>query len=151
MAPTHILDWLATLISLTDKVKVKVILWLTVSQPVYLCVNHQSGSQDQIFITVRQLQVCWCGVPSLTRGQVCCLQLLLVLANAVILSSKSHGYHDQILLSEIRDSPDLESLVPMLYPPGTGWPSYTPRHWVLFSLPPTTCKTVVEVFEPASR
>jgi hypothetical protein len=27
---------------------------------------------------------------------------------------------------------------PYLYPPGTGCPSYTPRHWVHFSLPPTT-------------
>jgi hypothetical protein len=26
---------------------------------------------------------------------------------------------------------------PYLYPPGTGWPSYTPRHWVPFSSPPT--------------
>jgi hypothetical protein len=26
---------------------------------------------------------------------------------------------------------------PYLYPPGTGWPSYTPRHWVLFLSPPT--------------
>jgi hypothetical protein len=25
-----------------------------------------------------------------------------------------------------------------LYPPGTGWPSYTPTHWVTFSSPPTT-------------
>jgi hypothetical protein len=25
---------------------------------------------------------------------------------------------------------------PYLYPPGTGWPSYTPRHWVPFSSPP---------------
>jgi hypothetical protein len=37
-----------------------------------------------------------------------------------------------------------------LYPPGTGWPNYTPRHWVLFSSPPTTCSARVEVFETAS-
>jgi hypothetical protein len=35
---------------------------------------------------------------------------------------------------------------PYLYPPGTGWPIYTPRVWVPFLLPPTK----VEVFEPAS-
>jgi hypothetical protein len=39
---------------------------------------------------------------------------------------------------------------PYLYPPGTGWPSYTPRHWVPFSSPPTTCRATVEVFESAS-
>jgi hypothetical protein len=27
---------------------------------------------------------------------------------------------------------------PYSYHPGTGWPSFTPRHWVFFSSPPTT-------------
>jgi hypothetical protein len=36
-----------------------------------------------------------------------------------------------------------------LYTPGTGWPSYTPRHWVPFSSLPTTRRATVEVFEPA--
>jgi hypothetical protein len=31
-----------------------------------------------------------------------------------------------------------EGQVPYLYSPGTGWPGYTPRHWVPFSSPPTT-------------
>jgi hypothetical protein len=39
---------------------------------------------------------------------------------------------------------------PHLYPPGTGWPDYTPRHWVPFSSPPTTLRTVVELFNRAS-
>jgi hypothetical protein len=34
--------------------------------------------------------------------------------------------------------------------PGTGWPSYTPRHWVPFPSPPATRRATVEVFEPAS-
>jgi hypothetical protein len=37
-----------------------------------------------------------------------------------------------------------------LYPPGTGWPSYTSRHWIPFWLPPTTRRATVEVFDPAS-
>jgi hypothetical protein len=37
-----------------------------------------------------------------------------------------------------------------LYSPGTGWPSYTPRHCVLFSSPPTTRRATVEVFDTAS-
>jgi hypothetical protein len=41
-----------------------------------------SGAYDHIFITARQLRVCWCGALSLTRGRVCRLQLLLVLATA---------------------------------------------------------------------
>jgi hypothetical protein len=32
---------------------------------------------------------------------------------------------------------------PYLYPPGTGWPSYGPRHWVPFSSPPTTRRATV--------
>jgi hypothetical protein len=39
---------------------------------------------------------------------------------------------------------------PYLYPPGTGWPSYTPRHRVFFSSSPTTRRATVVVFEPAS-
>jgi hypothetical protein len=42
---------------------------------------------------------------SLTRGQVCRVQLLLALTRAVILGSKSRGTHDHILLSQIRDFP----------------------------------------------
>jgi hypothetical protein len=38
---------------------------------------------------VGQLRVCWYGALSLTRGQVCRLQLLLALASAVILGSES--------------------------------------------------------------
>jgi hypothetical protein len=37
-----------------------------------------------------------------------------------------------------------------LYPPGTRWPSYIPRHLVPLSLPPTTRRATVEVFDPAS-
>jgi hypothetical protein len=33
-----------------------------------------------------------------------------------------------------------------LYPPGTGWPSYTPRHRVSFLSPLTTRRAMVEVF-----
>jgi hypothetical protein len=35
--------------------------------------------------------------PSLTRGRVCRLQILLVLGSAVILGSECRGSHDRIL------------------------------------------------------
>jgi hypothetical protein len=54
---------------------------------------------------------------SLTRGWICCLQLLLVLTNAVILRSESRGTHDQILLSPIRDSSNLEGQVRVFISP----------------------------------
>jgi hypothetical protein len=50
-------------------------LWQTVSWPAYLGIKHPSGAYDQIFITVRQMQVCWCGVLWLEDGSVvynCC-------------------------------------------------------------------------------
>jgi hypothetical protein len=43
---------------------------------------------------------------------VCRLQLLLILASAVILESESRGNRDHIFLSQIRESPNLESQVP---------------------------------------
>jgi hypothetical protein len=79
------------------------------------------------------------------------LQLLLVLASVVILVSESRGTHAHILLSQIRDSPNPEGQVPVFVSSqGTGWPSYTPRHWVPILSPPTTRRATVEVFDPAS-
>jgi hypothetical protein len=42
-------------------------------------------------------------VLSLTRGRICRLQLLVALASAIILGSKSHGTRDHTLFSQIRD------------------------------------------------
>jgi hypothetical protein len=62
-------------------------LRLTIS----LGIKHPSGVYDQIFITVRKLRVSLCGALSLTRGRVCRLQLLLVLASAVISGPSPEG------------------------------------------------------------
>jgi hypothetical protein len=80
-------------------------------------VKHPFGAYNQLFITVRQLLIFWCGALSLTRERVCCLQFLLILASAVILWSKSQGARDHILLSKIRDSPNLEGQVPVFISP----------------------------------
>jgi hypothetical protein len=87
----------------------------------------------------------------LMREWVCHLKLQLVFASAVILGSESRGTHGHILLSQICDSPHPGG--PGLYiyiPPGTGWPSYTSRHWVHFFSPPTIRRATVEVFDLAS-
>jgi hypothetical protein len=54
---------------------------------------------------------------SLTRVWVCRLQLLPVLASAVILRCVSRRTQDHILLSQIRDSPNLEGQVPVFISP----------------------------------
>jgi hypothetical protein len=107
----------------------------TVNRLVCLGVTHPFVAYDQIFFTVIQLLVCWYWALSLTRKRVCRLQFLLVLASAVL---------------RFEIPPTWRARSPYLYPPGTGWPSYTPRHWVLFSSSPTTRRATVEVFESAS-
>jgi hypothetical protein len=99
------------------QVIVKVMLQTTVSQPGCLGVKPPSGVQDQIFVTVEVLWVCWCGEPSVTRGHVCCLQLLLALARTVIFGFESCGTHDHILLSQIQESRRLEGQVPVFISP----------------------------------
>jgi hypothetical protein len=79
---------------------------------------------------------------SLMKGWVCPLPLLLRLR------SKSHGTTFYYLRFET--PPTWRARPPYLYPPGTGCPSYTIRYWLPFSLPSTTLRATVEVFNPAS-
>jgi hypothetical protein len=74
----------------------------SVSRPVFRGVKPPSGAQNQIFITVRQLMVCWCG-GALSDERTSRLQLLLALASTVILGSETRRTRDHILLSQIRD------------------------------------------------
>jgi hypothetical protein len=139
-------------ILLRVRVRVRVTLRLPVYRQSFRLSAKPLETHDQYFIF--ELNIC-CYNPhvtsSLTRGWVYRLQLLLALTSAVILRSEFPGTHDHILLSQTRDSATWRARSPELYPPGTGWPSYTPRHWVPFSSPPTTRRARGEVFEPASK
>jgi hypothetical protein len=92
--------------------RVRVRVRVTLRLAVY-CQSVRLGAKplethDQSFVF--QLNTCYHSpyiTSSLTRGWVCRLQLLLILASAVILRSESHGIHEQILFSQIRDSPQL--------------------------------------------
>jgi hypothetical protein len=117
------------------EVEVEVNLRPTISRPVCLGVRRPSGTCDQFFflleISFRQLHACYFVAPALTRRRVCNLlvQLILVLARAVTLGSKSRRTHDHILLYHLRLPHTWRARSPYLYPPGTGWPSNTPGHW----------------------
>jgi hypothetical protein len=96
--------------------EVKVIL--QPSRPVCLHVRHLCVSCDQLFlinINFRQLRVLWCRAPTLTRGRVYSLQMLLRLTNAVFLGSESHQTHYQIW-----ESHNLEVQVPVFISPRNG-------------------------------
>jgi hypothetical protein len=70
-----------------------------------------------LIIFFRQLWVCWCGTPSLTRGRVCSFQLLLGLTSGVFLGSESHSTHDHNLLFQEWDASNLEGQVPVFICP----------------------------------
>jgi hypothetical protein len=111
-------------------VGVIVILRPTVSRPVYLGIKPSYGAYDQIFITVRQLRVCWYGTPSMTRGRVCRLQLLLSSPGQSLSGPSPAGLMTTFYCLRFENPPTWRTRSLYLYPPGTGWPGYTPRHWV---------------------
>jgi hypothetical protein len=114
-------------LTLSTPVKIQVILRLTFSRPVCLGIGHPSGTHDQIFIIVEHSRSSYYRAPSLTKGWV----YNLLSQFAVYLGFKSRRTHYHILQSHLRLPPTRRVRPTYLYPPGTGWPSYTPRHWVL--------------------
>jgi hypothetical protein len=108
-------------------------------RPVFLRVEHPSGAQDQIFITLKQLQ------EDRSVFYICCwpspAQSFWGPSSAVLITI--------FYCIRIQTFPTSRARSPYLYPPGTGWPSYTPRHWVPFASPPTTRRATVELLESA--
>jgi hypothetical protein len=89
----------------------------------------------RFLFSVWRLRVSWSGAPSLTRGWVCNLvvQLLLGLAWAVTLRSKSRATHGHILVSHLR-LPQPGGIDPRIIyiPQEQDGPVIPPGHWVSF-------------------
>jgi hypothetical protein len=102
-------------------VEVEVNLRPTVSRPVRLGVRRPSGTRDQFLylleIVFRQLRVCYFVAPSLTRGWMCNLLLLLILASTVPLGSESTGLKTIFYCPNSWDSPNMEGQVPVIISP----------------------------------
>jgi hypothetical protein len=96
--------------------------WRSTGQSVLEQSTHL-GLTTRYLLTVWQLRSCSCGAPSLTRGWVCLLYMLLALVSAVFLGPSPLG---------------LETIF------------YCLRFETSFSSPRTTRRVAVEVFDPAS-
>jgi hypothetical protein len=90
----------------------------TDDQPVRLGVGNLSFCQDNCFNPSN-------GTPTLTRRRVCNFQCILILVGV------TQNSWPQFTVS-FETFPTWRVSSPYLYPPGTGWPSYTPEHWVTF-------------------
>jgi hypothetical protein len=128
--------------------RLKTLSSIRVRVSLQLTVYHQSVRLDDKSLRLTttnfifQLNACgYCPYvkSSLTRGRVCSLQFLLVIASAVILRFDPAGLMTTFYCLRFET------------PLGTGWSGYTARHWVPFSSPSTTRRATVEVFDPASR
>jgi hypothetical protein len=109
------------------RLRVKLMLRPTVSRAVCLGIKHPPGAYDQIFVTVRQLRVCWCGSLSLS------------------LSDERTGLSFTIAAGP-RQRSHFRVRVPWDF-----WPYFTLSDLGLpFSSPPATLRATVEVFDPAS-
>jgi hypothetical protein len=118
-----------------------------------------SKSQSQSFITPdgQSASLSWFQVPIWgPKPDFCYCQTVagLLMWGALsdegmgLLFTTAAGPHQR---SHLRVRVMRECQFPVCISPGTAWPSYTSRHWVPFSSPPTTRRAPVELFEPAAK
>jgi hypothetical protein len=96
------------------------------------------------FNIVRQLRICWCGAPSLTRSCVCSFQILLGTASAGFRRSESHRTHEHILLSPFLRLPQHAELISCMYFPQEQGRPITPPGIVELSQPISKSKLLYD-------
>jgi hypothetical protein len=103
----------------------------SVSQSVCLGIKHPCGTWDQILFPVGMLLSEICGLVSMGRplsredGSAIC--------GVIAQWSESLRSQSHTLLSHLRLPQPGGPGSHIYIPPGTVWPSYTPRHWVPFT------------------
>jgi hypothetical protein len=126
----------------TNHVKVKVTLRSTVSRPVCPGIRPQSGPVTNIsfcsklFLDNLGFVILW--RPFWREGRsviYCCSLASPAQSLSVWVTWDTRLY---FIVPIFETTPTWFARFPYLCPPETGWPSYTPRHWVPFPLPLTT-------------
>jgi hypothetical protein len=107
----------------------------SVSRSVCLDINDPYGTCDQILLHVGVLVSEICGLISVRRPVW--LEDGSAICSAITQWSESRRTRNHTLLSS-ETPPTWRAMFPYLHPPGTGWPSYTPGHWVAFTSSLTT-------------
>jgi hypothetical protein len=122
--------------------------WPTVSWPVCVGVKPPLGPKTRFLLLSNS-----CGFVDMGRplwhedGSViynCCCPSPV----QSFLGPRPVGHMTIFYCLRFKTPPTWRTRSPYLYLPETWWPSYNPRHWVSFLLPPTTCRARVEVYEP---
>jgi hypothetical protein len=120
-------------------VEVEVTLRPMVSRPVQLGVGLLSGAHDQIFVFC--LKIAGFLMLGDLSDERMGMQFTLTIASGPCQSSHSGVQVPQnswpYFTASYETTPIWRARSLCLYPPGTGWPGYTPRHWVPFPSPLT--------------
>jgi hypothetical protein len=120
-----------------------------VSRPICLGVKPAHEAHDQIFVTLRQLRFVYVGSP-LWWEEGCVVYNYSWASPAQSFSGPSPAVLMAIFHCLRFETPPIwRTSSQYLYPPGTGWLSYSLRHWISSSSPPTTRRAAV-MFQPTS-
>jgi hypothetical protein len=123
------------------RLSVRVTLRLAVYRQSVRLGDKPLETHDQNFFSQQNT----CDYRPLTRRWVCCLQLLLVLASAVILGFESRENHDHISLSQTQDFPNLEGQVPVFISYRNRVAQLYPQELGSLFVAPTTRSATLEV------